>query len=247
MKKKMNKKKAVYASLICVALILMICVIMIFLSHKKTEKVSENGRTYMAFCQYANDYKGYNSYLTWHGCAACSMTTILRAFSEECQSWTPYESITIAEKNTAGNAVFNANYDKALKKQMPVSLQGISWVLDEYDIEHEYITAFPSDEFAKADILSNLRNDKPVIFIVGQYNRHTNDKSSKWTRSYHTMVMIGCDDNNNVMIADPANGDERFKKASIDEMLGYMWSCTAEPDSFYWNGKEKCGGYIKVN
>ena len=56
---------------------------------------------------------------------------------------------------------------------------------------------------------------------------------------------IGMEDEENVLIANPA-GKKRLNIVSLEEMINYMWSCTDEPDGFYWNGKKRCGGYIKV-
>ena len=57
--------------------------------------------------------------------------------------------------------------------------------------------------------------------------------------------MIGIDKDDNVLIGNPA-GSQRLQMAPLDEMIDYMWSCTSEPSGFYWNGKKKCGGYIKI-
>ena len=201
-------------------------------------------KTYKMHCQFSRNYEGYNDYLASHGCAVTSLTCILGAYVEECRDWTPDETITIAEKNVAGTA-FKTNYKKKLSKQMPVSLYGISKVLDNYDISHIYVQSFETDKEVKADIKAHLKNGYPVMFIVSQKNRETGKTSSKWTNSYHTMVMIGIDKKDNVLIGNPA-GSQRLQMVSLDEIIDYMWSCTDEPDGFYWNGKKRCGGYIKI-
>ena len=225
---------------------------------KIVEKLNINGKTntdgdtytfdnkkYKVFCQFANDYEGYNKYLRSHGCAACSLTTILAAYREECSNWTPYETITIAEKTVGGESTMKSNYSKSHDRQMPITLYGISRVLNHYRIDNEYVTNVGNMGETKKDIAQNLEKGDPVLFVVSQVNRATGKKSSKWTGSYHTMVMIGMEDEENVLIANPA-GKKRLNIVSLEEMINYMWSCTDEPDGFYWNGKKRCGGYIKV-
>jgi len=200
------------------------------------------GKKYKMYCQFSRNYKGYNRYLAAHGCAVTSLTTILRAYVPECNEWTPYETISIAEKTVAGASAFNSNYSG---RQMPISLYGATQVFDHYGIEYEYKPSFGSDEEVKRDIIEHLHEGKPVMFIVGQKNRATGKRSAKWTGSYHTMIMIGVDKNNNVLIGNPA-GSQRFQLVSLDEMINYMWSSTEEPIKFYWYGINRCGGYIKI-
>lgn len=203
------------------------------------------GKTYKMYCQFARNYAGYNDYLASHGCTVTTLTAILRAYAPECENWTPYETITIAEKEAAGDERFDANYSKSPKKQMPFTFLAATQILDRYGIEHEYEPYFESDEALKEDILQHLHTGKPVMFVISQKNRATNKKSRKWTMSYHTMLMIGTDGQGNVLMGNPA-GSQRLQLVSLDEMVNYMWSCTDEPDGFYWNGESRCGGYIKI-
>lgn len=210
------------------------------------DEIKFNGKKYKVFYQCARNFEDYNEYIAWHGCAVCSLTTVLRAYVPECSEWTPYDTINIAERNTASQNEYDGNYAKDLEEQMPITMYGISNVLYEYGIDNEYVTSFESDEEAEEDIISHLKSGAPVIFVVCKIDRDTGTKSEKWTRNYHTMVMIGTDGNGNVLVADPYNGPQRLKTAPVEEMIDYMWSCTESPDGFYWNGKPKCGGYVKV-
>jgi len=210
------------------------------------DEIKFNGKDYKVFYQCARNFEDHNEYIAWHGCAVSSLTTILRAYVPECADWTPYDTINIAEKNTANSDEYDSNYAKELEDQMPITMHGISNVLSQYGIEHEYVTSFSSDEEAEEDIIGHLKRGLPVIFVVCKVDRDTGMKSEKWTRNYHTMVMIGTDGSGNVLIADPYNGPQRLKTAPVEEMIDYMWSCTEIPDGFYWNGKPKCGGYVKV-
>ena len=203
------------------------------------------GRDYKAFTQYARNYEGYNSYLASHGCSVCSLTTILRSFAADCYSWTPYETITKAEKTVAGTTTFNKNYSKAAAKQMPISMYGNSKVLTKYGVTNKYISKFSSDATVKKDITSHLKTGQPVMFIVSKTNRATGKQSTKWTNSYHTMIMAGITADDEVLVINPA-GPSRFHLAPLDEMINYMFTCTDTPNSFYFNSKGRCGGYIKI-
>jgi len=203
------------------------------------------GRDYKAFTQYARNYKGYNSYLASHGCSVCSLTTILRSFAPACYSWTPYETITKAEKTVAGTTTFNKNYSKAAAKQMPISMYGNSKVLTKYGVSHKYISTFKSDATVKSDISTHLKSGQPVMFIVSKTNRATGKQDTKWTNSYHTMIMAGITADDKVLVINPA-GPSRFHLAPLDEMINYMFTCTTTPNSFYFYGKARSGGYIKI-
>jgi len=203
------------------------------------------GRTYKMFAQFSKDYKGYNKFLAAHGCMATSMTTILRAYVPECASWTPYETIAVTEKKIAGEDAHSRNYNKKFYYQRPMSSYGATKVLDAYGIEHKYEKQLGSDEHLKSDLLNHLRKGKPIIFTVSRYNRETKKYSSKWTSSFHTMIMIGVDKKGDVLIGNPGSA-QRFQLVDLDEMTNYMWSCTDEPNSFYWDNSKRCGGYIKI-
>jgi len=202
-------------------------------------------KKYKGYCQFARNYKGYNDYLAAHGCGTTTLTSVLCTYIPECRDWTPYETIEIAEKGTVGIAAFNENHSKSHSAQMPITLYGTTKVLNKYGINHNYVSSFNSDDTVKSDIISHLHNGYPVIFIISQKNRETGKKTDKWTGSFHTMLMIGADNKGNVLIINPA-GSCRFQLVSLDEMIDYMWSCSKTPNSFYWNTKTRCGGYIKL-
>lgn len=203
------------------------------------------GKNYKGHCQVARNYKGYNDYLAAHGCGSTTLTNVLCTYIPECREWTPYETIEIAERSVAGDTIFTENYSKPHASQMPITLYGTTKVLNRYGINHVYVPSFSSDVAVKSDIISHLQNGYPVIFIISQKNRETGKKTNKWTGSFHTMLMIGADNNENVLIVNPA-GSSRFQLVSVDEMIDYMWSCSKTPNSFYWNAKARCGGYIKL-
>lgn len=211
----------------------------------KTEIVIFAGKKYKMHCQYARDFKGYNEYLAAHGCTLTTLTCVLGAYVKECRNWTPYHTLTKAEKPVVGETTFKKNYKKELEKRMPITFYTVSKILKKYGIDHQYVQSFSSDAKVRKDMIGHLKKGKPIIFVVSRHNRTTGEWSSKWTSSYHTMLMIGIDENNNVIIGNPA-GTQRFQLVPIDEMISYMWSCTKVPNGLYWNGKQSCGGYIKI-
>jgi len=151
----------------------------------------------------------------------------------------------VTEKKIAGEDAHSRNYNKKFYYQRPMSSYGATKVLDAYGIEHKYEKQLGSDEHLKSDLLNHLRKGKPIIFTVSRYNRETKKYSSKWTSSFHTMIMIGVDKKGDVLIGNPGSA-QRFQLVDLDEMTNYMWSCTDEPNSFYWDNSKRCGGYIKI-
>jgi len=209
------------------------------------DEINYGDKTYKMYCQYSRKFKGYNGYLASHGCTITTLTSVLRAYVPECSEWTPYETITIAEKKVVGSKAFKKNYSKSLPEQMPITFNCITKILDKYEVDHEYVYKFSSDKAIKKDIINHLKSGKPIIFVISQLNRQTNIKTDKWTGSFHTMLMIGVDDNNRILIGNPA-GTQRFHIVSLDEMINYMWSCSKTPNEIYWRSKARCGGYIKI-
>lgn len=208
------------------------------------------GKTYTSYWQSAQNYKGYNEFIWKHGCASTTLTDLLSAYVPECGGWTPYETISIAEKET-DEASFNSNYSKTMEKQMPISLYGISKVLGQYGISSEYRTSV--DSGAESDILSHLKKGNPVVVVVRNINKVTGQTDTHWASTYHTMMLIGLEKNNRVIIADSANKgwykgpSQRFKVLPLVDVLNYTWDCTDTPSGgLYWNGKDKCGGYLKI-
>lgn len=207
--------------------------------------ITHAGKTYKMYCQYEKNYTSYNKYLASHGCTLTTLTCVLGTYVPKCKTWTPYETLTIAEKKAVGTKAFKKNYKKKLEKQIPISFYCVSKILKTYGIDHQYKKTFTSDAAVKKDIRQHLKNGMPIIFVISRYNRATKRWSDEWTGSYHTMLMIGIDENDNVLIGNPA-GSQRFQLVPLDEMVNYMWSCTKSPNNLYWNGKNRCGGYIKI-
>lgn len=226
---------------------------------------------YPVFQQNAGIFEEYSDYMNHHGCACCSLTTMLNArlekkeetLSEETKVEKetkvqeeliyPQHTIEKYERACFGDSSFAENYQKSLPKQMPVSLYGISQILQENGIENRYVGAYKEKE-AMREILAHLYSGRPVIFEASRL-RHRgpivlsiNDK--KYSGSYHTMIMLGIDQEGLVVFTDSATrewaGDiQRLKRARLSELMMYMFSQKNKKDTHvYFHGRRNTGGYI---
>lgn len=206
-------------------------------------------RTFTVFKQNGGLFHGstYESFLTGQGCAACSLTTVLRAYLPEYKDLMPYNTQEEIEKEVFGEDAWTDNYSKSSK--MPVSLNGINEILNAKMIPSEYVRSF-EDESAKADIASHLRTGNPVIVTVGMKNRETGKSDTRWSNSYHTIVLLGIKGDDTVYVGDSVNrkgNSGRIKEASLSDIINYMFPCTGISSSRYFSGRESSGGYVKVN
>ena len=140
--------------------------------------------------------------------------------------------------------------ERSLPKQMPLSLYGISSILTKYNVSNDYVRTY-QEEKARKDILSHLKTGNPIIFEVGQRNNRTGKKNQRWTNSYHTMVFLGALTNGKVLLYDAIDrswykGGDRVKIVELDDLMRYMFPCTAFSESMYYDGAKSDGGYIKV-
>ena len=206
-------------------------------------------RTFTVFKQNGGLFHGsdYESFLTGQGCAACSLTTVLRAYLPEYKDLMPYNTQEEIEKEVFGEDAWTDNYSKSSK--MPVSLNGINEILNAKMIPSEYVRSF-EDESAKADIASHLRTGNPVIVTVGMKNRETGKSDTRWSNSYHTIVLLGIKGDDTVYVGDSVNrkgNSGRIKEASLSDIINYMFPCTGISSSRYFSGRDSSGGYVKVN
>ncbi|MCD8020681.1 MAG: Ig-like domain-containing protein [Clostridiales bacterium] len=212
---------------------------------------SGDTRTYHLYKQNAHNYLKYDSYLAWHGCATCSLTTVLGAYNSNYADMLPSSVIDGPEKATVSSSDWKREHvTRSLKQQMPLSMYGINAILNNYGVSTEYVRSYKKKE-AKADILSHLQTGNPVIFEVRQKSNITSEKSSRWTNSYHTMIFLGVLTNGKVLVCDSvdrnwSDNGERIKIVEIDDVMEYMYSCTSFNTSMYFDGAASDGGYIKV-
>lgn len=208
-------------------------------------------RTYRLFKQNAHNYPRYDSYLAWHGCATCSLATVLGAYNDNYTGVLPSSVIDGVEKQYTSNKDWTREHvNRSLRGQMPLSLYGISSILKSSGVENNYVRTYTESE-ARRDILSHLKTGNSIIFEVHQKNNRTGKKTKRWTNSYHTMVLLGVLTNGKVLLCDSVdrswyNGGQRLKTVELSDIMEYMFPCTTFSESMYYNGASSDGGYIKI-
>lgn len=220
-------------------------------------RVSLIPKIYPIFRQAAGCYGEYSEYMEHHGCACCSLTTMLAAYSKDHRDLTPDQTISKVEKNLFDTGIWHNNYDKKLKKQMPVTLYGISEILKFYGISNHYIRSFDVDA-ARYVMRPHLEHGKPIIIetsrIRYQKGKIVSIFDKKYAGSYHTMIILGIEeDRETVWFTDSAyrswSGEaQRLKRAKLSDLLNYMFTCkNTLSESLYFDGRRNTGGYILVD
>lgn len=208
-------------------------------------------RVYRLYKQNAHNYPKYDSYLAWHGCATCSLTSVLGAYNPAYADILPSEVIDGPEKDTVSTEAWNREHkERSLPRQMPLSLYGITSILEKHGVTVDYVRTYKESEAAD-DIIAHLKTGNPVIFEVRQKSNKTGKKSSRWTNSYHTMVLLGVLTNGKVLIYDPVdknwkNNGNRITITDLSDVMEFMFPCTEFDKAMYYNGASSDGGYIKV-
>lgn len=208
-------------------------------------------RTYRLFKQNAHNYPRYDSYLAWHGCATCSLATVLGAYNDNYTGVLPSSVIDGVEKQYTSNKDWTREHvNRSLRGQMPLSLYGISSILKSSGVENNYVRTYTESE-ARRDLLSHLKTGNSIIFEVHQKNNRTGKKTKRWTNSYHTMVLLGVLTNGKILLCDSVdrswyNGGQRLKTVELSDIMEYMFPCTTFSESMYYNGASSDGGYIKI-
>lgn len=210
-------------------------------------------RNYRIFAQVSQTYKK-KSFIAQHGCAVCSLTTVLSGYSKKYKNYTPAKTSKLLEKKVFGTRRWNANYRKSLGAQRPVSLYGISKVLSYCNISNRYIRFF-KDKNAVKQIEKHLKTGNPVIIEVNnrkQKNGRFGAYDKKWSSSKHTMVLLGMTNTGKVIVADSAtrtwSGErQRVKFTTMKELVKYMIPCKSVSTSVYYKNVSSAGGYILVN
>ena len=142
-----------------------------------------------------------------------------------------------------------------MARQMPVSLYGISLILQEEGVSCEYIGDF-EDKAAEKQMMEHLYKGKPVIIETSRMRRkgkrivHFFDK--KYAGSYHTMILLGVDEEGQIVFTDSATRDwageqQRLKRAKLPELISYMFPQKNVGDThLYFSRKRNTGGYILI-
>lgn len=229
------------------------------LNEKRLDVVISDGerkRVYPVFQQKAGVYGDYSEYMTRHGCAVCSLTTALSAFVDKYKDLTPDKTIAEVERKHFPGEVYKENYRKVMARQMPVSLYGISVILKKEGVSCEYVGKF-EDVAAQKQIMEHLWKGKPVIIETSRMRRKGRrivrffDK--KYAGSYHTMILLGVDEEGQVVFTDSATRDwagevQRLKRAELSELICYMFpQKNTEDTHVYFSRKKNTGGYILIN
>lgn len=225
-------------------------------SRLDVEITDENfGRIYPVFQQKAGIYGKYSEYMTRHGCACCSLTTALAAFVEKYADLKPNGTISEVERKHFPEEVYMENYGKVMARQMPVSLYGISLILKKEGVSCEYIGDF-EDKAAEKQMMEHLYKGKPIIIETSRMRRkgkrivHFFDK--KYAGSYHTMILLGVDEEGQIVFTDSATRDwageqQRLKRAKLPELISYMFPQKNVGDThLYFSRKRNTGGYILI-
>ncbi|MCD8018575.1 MAG: Ig-like domain-containing protein [Clostridiales bacterium] len=213
-------------------------------------------KTYMVYNQggsaTSNQSTLFSKYMPYHGCAACTLTTVLTGYVTDFDAdLGPAYTVETIEKEVLGSS-WESNYAKYSDstdddKSMPLSLYGITKVLDYYNVSNEYVRSF-SKTAAVDEITNHLETGNAVIIEVTSVGSDTT-----WTSGYHTMVLLGITDTGKAIVADSVNrsgfGDtQRIKYKTVSSLINYMFSCTnTTSTAAYFSGKASSGGYILVN
>ena len=221
--------------------------------------------TFTVFRQAARTYGEYSEFLAGHGCANCTLTNMIRAYAPAFATATPDTVIATIERQVAGEEAWTENHvTKAPDDQSPLSMFGISQILSAAGVRNTYVTKFnsnmrdSSDGNAAADIIAHLKTGNPVVFEARDYNRYTGQADGRWTKNYHTLSLLGYFVDGRVLLTDtagrgwykPSNGyygGQRFKIVDLKDPMSHMFSCENKPNTIYFKGTTKAGGYIKVN
>ena len=220
------------------------------------EKAKRGATRFPVFQQKAGTYGIYSEYITRHGCACCSLTTLLAAYVPGHSALRPEKTVAQVEREHFDEAVWKKNYGKHIARQMPVSLYGISRILTDCGVPHRYVGAF-EDEDALREIGAHLYSDRPVVVETSRMKRQ-NGRIVRWfdkrfAGSYHTMILLGMDESGQVIFTDSATREwsgewQRLKKAALSDLLAYMFPQKNTGDTHvYFSRRKNTGGYILID
>lgn len=214
------------------------------------------GAVFPVFAQNAMEYGVYSDYVNHHGCACCSLTTLLAAYCPAYRTLRPEDTIGIVERKHFPEEIWRANYSKPGDKQMPVTLLGISRILEAEGIANRYVGFFRNRK-AYALIEKHLKSGRPVVIETSRIRKKgglpvsINDR--KYAGSYHTMVLLGLDRTGKVVFTDSATRDwagprQRLKRDRLSGLMAYMFpQIHGKADSLYFDHRWNTGGFILLD
>lgn len=207
-------------------------------------------RTFRVFAQGTR-----STYIRRHGCAASALTCVLSGYTDKYARYTPEKTSRRLEKEVFGTAAWSANYRKSMASQMPVSLYGITKILNYCNVPSQYVRYF-KDKQAVQEIKEHLYSGNAVIIEVNNHKQKNGRISSRynyrWSTSKHTMVLLGMTNNGKAIVADSAyrkwsGKKQRIKFAKVEHLVKFMFSCKRASTSVYYDSQDTSGGYILVN
>lgn len=212
-------------------------------------------RIYPVFAQSAGQYNDYSDYMTRHGCACCSLTTLLAAYRRHFKDLNPGYTVLV-EADILGEEAWIKNYSKSIARQMPISLYGISRILSHYHIPNQYVRDFQDDE-AVREIKNHLYHCHPVVVETSRVRRKNSHVASifdkKYAGSYHTMILLGIDMEGYAVMTDSAfrswsGNHQRLKRVRLEELINYMYPQKSTRDRhLYFSKRRNTGGYLLIN
>ena len=213
-------------------------------------------RRFPVFRQNAMTYGDCSEYVKRHGCACCSLTTVLAAYVPGREKLTPEETIKSVEPFYIPERVYSRNYAKPMARQMPLTLYAISGILNREGVKNTYVGPFKDGE-AGEQILAHLYSGRPVIIETSRMRRwrghivRLNDK--KYAGSYHTMVLLGVCEDGRILFTDSATRSwagkiQRLKQEDLSVLISYMFPQKKEGDThLYFHRRRGTGGYILID
>ena len=203
------------------------------------KKLTVGNLTYRIYKQ-TDDHGVYSEYMKRHGCSTCALTCLLSALVPELAERTPAETLTVIEKGHP------SNFKRPMALQMPISMWGITKVLEKYHIDYQFIYDY-KDHVAAEEIRRHLKTGRPALLTV-----RNKDGKGKWAGSVHTMVLAGLDDQGKAIVCDSAQrkwaepGEQRVKHGDIDELVSFMWPSKKPSRSTFYKGRRGASGYILI-
>ncbi len=199
--------------------------------------------------------KNRKAYVPSHGCAVCSLTTVLSGYTKKYADYTPNMTRNTLERKFFGSS-WRRNYKRSVAAQMPVTLYGISRILQKCGVRNKYVRSFSSDKKTEIILTRHLRKGEVVVIETNNHRQKNGRISSKydakWAKSRHTMVLLGMTKEGYVIVGDSANriwagNSQRIKLAKLSDLIAHMIPHSPSGKSYYYSGNKCYSGYILVN
>ena len=218
---------------------------------------ADNDMVFPVFAQNAMTYGEYSDYVNHHGCACCSLASLLAAYRpEEYRDLRPDDTIRRVERRHFPAEIWEKNYLQDNRHRMPVTLYGISRILTREGIRNRYHGHF-RDRTAFLTIRNHLCEGKPVVIETSRIRRKNGIPVSiddrKYAGSYHTMILLGYDAWGKVIFTDSATRDwagqkQRLKRDKLSALINYMFPrLNGRARNLYFDHRWNTGGFILVD